>query len=189
MIASISRIRKESSMVTLAPSPRNAQLSERGRIFRNGTLFFLVPSLFTVLWLTIDVSRHLLRREAFRHDGQEVVAKIEKFGRFGRSSELWVKYVFAAQGKSFSAEFTVPPSFEDSLDQARDLRVRYCPSNPEDNYPADWEWSVGSQVEWLVPCSVGSSWISPCRYSAPTAQTCSGRRSNHRDSYALFARQ
>jgi hypothetical protein len=142
-------------MATIPPSPRRVRLSERGRQFRNGTLFFILPCLLAALWLTINIPRHFRDREALQRDGRDTTARIVKFGRFGRSSELWVKYVFAVQGKSFGAEVTVPASFEDSLSQAEYLRVRYLPANPENNHPADWEWTAASEMGWLVPLAWG----------------------------------
>ena len=142
-------------MNTIAPTPRKARLSERGRQLRNGTLFFILPCLLATLWLAIDIPRHLLDREALHLHGRDATARIIKFGRFGRSSELWVKYVFVVQGKSFSAEVTVPASFEDSLSQAENLRIQYLPSNPGNNHPTDWEWTTESEMGWMVPLAWG----------------------------------
>lgn len=144
-------------MTAIPPTPRKARLSERGRQFRNGTLFFILPCLLAALWLAIDIPRHFLDRKALHFHGCDTTARIIKFGRFGRSSELWVKYVFVVQEKSFSDEVTVPASFEDSLSQAENLsiRFRYLPSNPRNNHPANWEWTAASEMGWLVPLAWG----------------------------------
>ena len=138
-------------------SPRNTRLSDSGGRLAKVTLIFIVPGLLGALWLMFDVPRQLLRRDALRRDGSETIGTIEKFGKFGRSSEWWVKYVFVVEGKPIRNEVTVPSSFEDSLSHADSLRVRYLSSDPANNHPAEWEWTVWSELEWLVPLA----WMVP----------------------------
>lgn len=135
--------------------PRAIRLSTRGWGLTKVALFFIVPSLLAALWLTIDIPRQLLRREALRRNGIEASARIEKFGKFGRSSEWWVRYVFVAGGKSIRNEVTAPESFVTRLSRADTLRVRYVPSDPENNHPSEWEWAIFSELGWLVPLAWG----------------------------------
>lgn len=141
----------------LGAKPRNVRLSEKGRHLARVALFFIVPGLLGALWLVVDIPRHYLRREALRRDGVETMGKIERFGKFGRSSEWWVKYVFEVRGRSIRNEVTVPRSFRDSLSGADSLSIRYVPSDPGNNHPAAWEWTVLSEMEWLVPLA----WMIP----------------------------
>lgn len=136
-------------------SPRAVRLSARGRALVKVALFFIVPSVLAALWLTIDIPRELLRREALRRNGIEAIARIEKFGKFGRSSEWWVGYVFVAGGESIRNEVTAPESFATRLSHADTLRVRYLPSDLENNHPSEWEWTILSELGWLVPLAWG----------------------------------
>lgn len=129
--------------------------SDSRRGYMSGAIFFLGLSMLAALWLMVDIPRQLLRRDALRRDGRETTAKVEKFGKFGRSSDWWVKYVFVVDGKPIRNEVTVPDSLVKTLDHAKSLPIRYRPSDPENNHPVGWEWTVLSELGWLVALAWG----------------------------------
>jgi hypothetical protein len=142
-------------MSTIPPPPRKVRLTDRGRSARTGALVFTLPFFLAVLWLSIDIPLHVLRSEALRRDGRETTAHIEKTDSYhGRS---WVDYVFIVDGKSYRAEADVPDNFKKEVidADAQLLPVRYLPSNPENNYPAEWGWSVLSDLWCLIPLAWG----------------------------------
>jgi hypothetical protein len=130
-------------------SPRKARLSKSGRGVLKVALIFILPGLLGALWLMIDIPRQISRRDALRRDGVETTAKIESLV-YARGSQLWVKYVFVVQGGSIRDEARVPSSLEGTLKHADSLRVRYIPSDPRVNHPAEWEWTIYSEAGWLV---------------------------------------
>jgi hypothetical protein len=128
--------------------PRKARLSESGRTTAKVALIFIVPGLLGALWLMIDIPRQTSRRDALRRDGIETTATIENL-TYARGSQLWVKYVFVAEGRSIRNEVKVPGSFGETLSDSSSLLVRYVPSDPGNNHPAGWEWTILSEGGWL----------------------------------------
>jgi hypothetical protein len=145
------------SSAELPETRRKPRLSSKGRTLAKVALIFIVPGLVGAFWLMFNIPRQLLRREALRRDGRESMGKITKFGKFGRSSEWWVDYVFVVDGQSIRNEVTVPPSFVDALRHADSLRIRYLPSDPGNNHPAEWEWTLITELGWLLPLA----WMVP----------------------------
>lgn len=134
---------------------RKPTVSDRRLGYKSGAVFFLGLSALAALWLMIDIPRQLIHRQALRRDGRETSAKVLKFGRFGRSSDWWVKYVFVVDGKSIRNEVTVPDSFVKTLAHAKSLPIRYSPTDPENNHPVGWEWTMFSELGWLVGVAWG----------------------------------
>ncbi len=137
------------SSAELPRSPRKVQMSKSGRAVVKTALIFIVPGLLGALWLMIDVPRQILRRGALRRNGLDTIAKIEKL-TYARGAQLWVEYEFVVQGRSIRNEVKVPESFRETLSHADSLRIRYLPSDPGNNHPSEWEWTILSEGQWLA---------------------------------------
>jgi hypothetical protein len=112
-------------------------------------LAWSVPLLLVLSWLAIDVSRQSSHREALRRDGKETIGRIEKV-TLARGSQMWVKYDFAVDSTLIRNEVRVPDSFHKAVNHEDSLRIRYLPTDPGINHPAEWEWTISSESGWLV---------------------------------------
>jgi hypothetical protein len=93
------------------------------------------------------VANQIRRRSVLRTEGIEVQAEITSLKRAGRGPYV-VGYSFNANGQSIPGLADVPVELLRSLRESNSLAVRYLPSNPAVNHPAEWEWSLSS--EWFL---------------------------------------
>ena len=78
------------------------------------------------------------QRTALRRDGRDTVASVTAT-HAGHGSPT-VTYVFKANGLSYSGKAEIP-NYRLILHESDSIAVRYLPSDPTVNHPADWEWS------------------------------------------------
>jgi hypothetical protein len=87
------------------------------------------------------------QRSALRQEGRDTVGKVTAT-HAGHGSPT-VTYAFEANGLNYSgkAELT---NYRLVFHESDQIAVRYLPTNPTVNHPADWEWS-GLEIMDLIP--------------------------------------
>jgi YD repeat-containing protein len=87
---------------------------------------------------------------ALRSDGHDAVGVITKLRFGGKASMPSVSYTFSADGTAFTGRALLPSDVQVPLDEAGPIAIRYLPSDPTINHPADWEWSVLMEMPSIV---------------------------------------
>jgi hypothetical protein len=86
-------------------------------------------------------------RKALRQEGRETVGKVTAtHAGHGPST---VSYKFQAGGTGYLGEAEMP-NYRLILHEEDPIAVRYLPTDPTVNHPADWEWS-GLDIMDLIP--------------------------------------
>ena len=128
------------------PPPRNPRLSGGGF----GAIAFFVAFLAFVLFLGSDAWKDALHeipdRAALHADANETAGTFLKWKQ--RKSDTAI-YTFTVNGKAYTGQARVPVQFLYSVGHSNSLPIRYLPSNPSINHPADWEWSP--ILDWEAP--------------------------------------
>lgn len=97
-------------------------------------------------------------RNALRASGQQVDGELLGV-TFGQDQEsATVGYAFELNGKKFSGSAYAPEFFANELKLARSIPVRYLPSDPAINHPADWEWSPVDDIWELIASAPFAAW-------------------------------
>lgn len=128
------------------PSPRKVQLSFSegdGRYLLLIVLVFFVGGLIFLVWYGYDDIKQFQQRALLRSDAREVVGEVTGFS-FGRYSPMSVNYRFTVNGVTYTSEALelANPGPGTSFDKGDNIFIRFLPSNPAINHPADWEWSA-----------------------------------------------
>lgn len=92
-----------------------------------------------------EIHKQIQRRTILRHEGRETVGSVTAT-HTGHGSPT-VTYVFKANGLKYSGKAEIL-NYRLVLHESDPIAIRYIPTDPTVNHPADWEWS--SQGD-LVP--------------------------------------
>lgn len=94
-----------------------------------------------------SILMHIRHRTALRQDGRNTIGKVTAT-HAGHGSPT-VTYVFEANGLNYSgkAELT---KYRLVFHESDQIAVRYLPTDPTVNHPADWEWSRLETMD-LIP--------------------------------------
>jgi len=141
-----------------APVPRKVQLNSN-----DAWLGLMIGLLLFALGGTVcgvrcfDAFGQMQKRAALRRDGREVVGKVIATHR-GRGP-TFVRYTFMVNGRYYRGDEQMP-GYRLVLNSFDQITVRYLPSDPTVNHPADWEWSEFMGLDLtafsLVPVVIGS---------------------------------
>jgi hypothetical protein len=134
---------------SIIPSELLGQLPRRTRLSGDGiwgvialTIILAFPAFIACMafntWFQVNQTRDALRRESSEVAG--VVTQI-KYGKVDR-----VYYTFVVDGRSYTGHSTMPRKIGNNLRDSDPLSIRYLPSNPSVNHPAEWE---DSESIWL----------------------------------------
>lgn len=124
------------------PVPRNVQLRAGGKQGLTILAFvLLVAGVIFVAWNGFDTVQQFKLRAALRASGQLATGTV----LLVMQTRLWttLHYTFAVNGVGYSGRSDLPDGVQ--LNKSDKIDIRYLPSNPAMNHPADWEWS-----EWDV---------------------------------------
>lgn len=94
-----------------------------------------------------DILAQIRQRTALRQEGRDTVGKVTAtHAGHGPST---VSYRFQADGTSYLGKAEMP-NYRLILHEADPIAVRYLPTDPTVNHPADWEWS-DLEIMDLIP--------------------------------------
>jgi hypothetical protein len=130
--------------------PRKPHLSDDGRGLAIVATVFLLAASAWVLWASIRAVKQTAQTAALRREGLHAAGEVKRRWNVGRSLTPWVRYAFTANGVAFTGESRVPDHFLGGLREAGPLPIRFLPSNPAINHPADWEESAFSAWSMLI---------------------------------------
>lgn len=123
----------------VGPLPRKTKLSST-----NGWYGVIVGSVLLGLgsvlcgYLCIDASIQMQHRAVLRRDGRDIVGRVSM--THGGHGDSTVSYTFPLNGVTYFGKAQLPDYYL-VLHESDQIAVRYLPSNPDINHPAEWEWS------------------------------------------------
>lgn len=95
------------------------------------------------VWVAVSLVQHTQHRTLLRKNSREVVGQVtDTFA--GRGGKTYVEYRFTVDGETYS-NITQEPNTRGpwyALRRSHPILIRFLPSNPSINHPADWEWSA-----------------------------------------------
>ena len=95
----------------------------------------------------LEIHKQIQQRAILRQEGHDAAGKVTAtHAGHGPST---VSYRFQANGTSYLGKAEMP-HYRLILHEADPIAVRYLPSDPTVNHPADWEWS-GLEIMDLIP--------------------------------------
>jgi hypothetical protein len=132
---------------SIIPSELTGQLPRRTRLAKNGIQSAVVFAILLALAVALSIRpgmnamREMQTKEALLRDG------IEAIGQVDRTAGHHLNYSFTVDGRSFTGNAFLPDRIKDSLQDSDPIQVRYLPSNPAINSPADWQES--NPLAWI----------------------------------------
>ena len=133
------------------PLPRKVCATRRGFWTVTGTAIVTVFALAATLWLGKNAMQNIQNWEALRRDGSDTVGQVT---RTHNGKHLTVYYSFTVNGTTVTGSAEAPKQFEQILEDSSPLTIRYLPSNPSVNQPADWEYGPSDSVWFLLPLPI-----------------------------------
>lgn len=127
----------------LVTVPRRVRLSADSRYKEIVLWMMLALTIILSIWVSRGAAEQIRMRSTLRHDGVEARGEITEIKSVPRSQDI-VSYSFPANGETFLGKAGVPPQLMHRLRESKSIAVRYLPSNPGINHPAEWEWSLWS---------------------------------------------
>jgi hypothetical protein len=121
------------------PLPRRVQMNSPNASF---VLVVVVVCLglgsIAVGYDCFSILKQIGQRTDLRRDGRDTVGRVSAMhsGRGGST----VRYTFTANGTNYLGKAQMP-NYRLVLHESDQIAVRYLPSDPTVNHPADWEWS------------------------------------------------
>jgi hypothetical protein len=102
---------------------------------------FLIWAAALLGWYGLNAVRQTQYREALRSNGRLAVGAVTRmtYHRGGKDS---ASYAFSVRGATYTGKARLPRSSSLDLHQSDHILIRYLPSDPTINHPADWEWSA-----------------------------------------------
>ncbi len=123
--------------------PRDVQLSGSGKFMAVLAGIFLVGAFGAAYALQTGRTRQVLKREAWRETGVEAEGVVTRHWRTGGKEDTpKIAYEFEHDGRTEKGDAAAPLRIWRTLQVGSQIRVRYVPSNPQINHPADWQWDV-----------------------------------------------
>jgi uncharacterized protein DUF3592 len=139
-------------------SLRPVRLSGQGRAMV--VISAVMLAAWPVLGLFLD-SRAVRERDERQHlvsEGRETDAVITRVWRSGKDdADHMVAYRFTAAGEEIQGRSSAPARIWRNLEPGGSLPVRYVPSNPKINHPAEWRGAV--LPRWLPLVLMPPFWI------------------------------
>ena len=136
------------------PVPRNVRLRAGSKQGLTALAYALLAvGVIFVVWNIFSTVQQFKLRTALRASGQLAIGTVSLVGDQTRSGTT-VHYTFAVNGVGYLGRSEVPDSVQ--LHDSDKINIRYLPSNPAMNHPADWEWSAWEELQ---PVSVGIIFI------------------------------
>jgi hypothetical protein len=141
-------------------SLRPVRLSRQGMAMAVMGAVFLAGSPVLGLFLEAKAVRERDERQLLHDEGRAATARIMRLWRDGKdSSEHMVGYRFPAETGDVEGRARVPAKIWKELQAGGTLAVRYVPSQPKINHPADWPMNVIPR--WLGLLLTPLFWIAP----------------------------
>ena len=139
------------------PLPRSVHLnSNNGWFSLILALLFLGAGGVVCGFRCFDAFRQMQAQATLRRDGREAIGRVNTTHR-GRGP-TFVSYTFTINGVSYLGDAQMP-DYRLVLHQADQITIRYLPTDPNVNHPADWEQSgimgLGLTMFALVPTVIG----------------------------------
>ncbi len=125
------------------PLPRNVRLRAGSkRVWTILGFGFLVAGIIYLAWSSFNMVHQYRLRAALRASGQVTIGTVSlvSYQKF----KTMVRYTFAVNGVGYSGRSEMPDNVQ--LDKSEKINIRYLPSNPAMNHPADWEWSAWEEL-------------------------------------------
>ncbi|HZP07584.1 MAG TPA: hypothetical protein VFB43_21985 [Terracidiphilus sp.] len=137
----------------IGATPRNVRITGNGILNACMSALFLAAAVGLFYWLGNQGIRTMQKRAALRANSLVATGVVTELTYIGtRSHTPHARYTFAVDGTSYMGESNVPSRLQSSFQQFRQVPIRYLPTNPAINHPADWEDSTSSAwAPLLVP--------------------------------------
>ncbi len=121
------------------PLPRKVQLGTTDASFLLGVVIVCLGlGILAVGFDCSSIFKHVQQRTVLRRDGHNTVGRVNTIhsGRGGST----VSYTFSVNGVDYPGKAQMP-NYRFALHESDQLAIRYLPTDPTVNHPADWEWS------------------------------------------------
>jgi hypothetical protein len=131
------------------PIPRNVRMTGTG--WANVALLIVIFGGAAALLVHVsNAAFHIYTtRNTLRTGASETTAQITREWISGKRSTQHIGYAFVVDGANYSGEAVVPASIWESLKDAGAVNIKYFPSDPRINHPAEWEDSIGQSLSPL----------------------------------------
>jgi len=130
--------------------PRRVRLSDTNILRATIAKVLVAIGVAGAAWTGIGAVHSMQQRDALRERGIQAPASITSVRREGSDAATSVRYSFSAAGKTLAGKSAVPNQLVPNLKAAASLPIRYLPSDPSINHPADWAWSADLLWDPLV---------------------------------------
>jgi hypothetical protein len=133
------------------PVPRNVRMTGTG--WANVVLLMVIfGAAAAFLVYESNTAFHIYsNRDTLRTGASDTTAQITREWTSGkRSSTQHIGYAFQVGGTTYSGEAIVPKTIWENLKNAGVVNIKYSPSDPRINYPADWEDSLARAFSPLI---------------------------------------
>jgi hypothetical protein len=150
----------------LGTGPREVRLSKGGIAVACLAGVFFVGSIAAAIGLSRVAAREARETAALETSGVETQALVTRHWRTGdKDSKRKITYRFQHDGRSYTASATTPRKIWERLAVGSTLPVRYVPSDPVVNHPAEWPgrdmapWLPGLIAVVLIGVGMFLVWI------------------------------
>jgi uncharacterized membrane protein YedE/YeeE len=128
--------------------PRDVRLSGIGIFLVCLAGLMFMGAIVAAVGLSRVASRQQADRENLREAGMVTEAVVTRHWRTGGKDDTpRIAYQFEYEGQTWKGTSAAPRSIWRKLDVGSKLEVRFVPSHPELNHPAEWE--AGGTPKWL----------------------------------------
>jgi hypothetical protein len=133
------------------PVPRTVRVTGTG--WANVALLMVIfgVAAASLVYVSNSALHVYTTRNTLRTAASETMGQITREWTSGkRSSTQHIGYAFEVNGTTYSGEAIVPGTIWESLKSEGTVNIKYSPSDPRINYPADWEDSIEGTLSPLI---------------------------------------
>lgn len=135
--------------------PREVRMSGYGRFLSLFFTLLIASSVAMCFFMRRQIAAQSVGAEALRTQGVDANGEVGRLWREGRSNTPMVGYMFTAGTMRVRGESSVPEKLWPHVQKAGMIPIRYLPSDPLVNHPAEWEESAGPLwIPFLFPAMV-----------------------------------
>jgi hypothetical protein len=134
--------------------PRETRMTGRGVVQIILGVVFFGASIWLGLWMHKDIDRESAQNARLHSDGKLADGEISQLTK--EKSGGQVAYAFTANGVRMMGHAAVPSNFWPKVQKAGFIPIRYLPSDPNMNHPADWD---EERLPPWAPIAIPAMWV------------------------------
>ena len=136
--------------------PRQTRMTGRGVFQIVLGVVFLIASIWLAVWMQKQVNGDRAQAAQLHSEGKEATGEISQLTKGAKGDSNQVAYAFTANGVRLTGHSDVPAKWWPKIQKAGFIPIRYLPSDPKVNHPADWDQE--SMPAWF-PLAMPAMWV------------------------------